>query len=150
MLLAMKAPNVIGTFQSACLAVVLIVSQIVGFFLSSQFWIDSVSKAREAHLIDKAMTLEPYDGINRSDELNSFIFLVAYHFLFAMYSNLAYVKFIFYLYSFSFHSPCWRFTVLNLKFGIQDFTDTGLLKIGRTPSGLSLSVCLHTEVLLLL
>ena len=35
----------------------------------------------------------------------TFIFLVAYHFLFAMYSNLAYVTFIFYLYSFFFHSP---------------------------------------------
>ena len=31
---------------------------------------DSVRKAREAHLIDKAMTLEP-NGINRRDELNS-------------------------------------------------------------------------------
>ena len=30
---------------------------------------DSVRKAREAHLIDKAMTLEP-QGINRRDELN--------------------------------------------------------------------------------
>ena len=30
---------------------------------------DSVRKAREAHLIDKAMTLEPR-GINRRDELN--------------------------------------------------------------------------------
>ena len=32
---------------------------------------DSVRKAREAHLIDKAMTLEPNGGINRRDELNS-------------------------------------------------------------------------------
>ena len=32
----------------------------------------------------------------------TFIFLVAYHFLFAMYLNFAYVTFIFYLYSFSF------------------------------------------------
>ena len=31
---------------------------------------DSVRKAREAHLIDKAMTLEP-QGINRRDELKS-------------------------------------------------------------------------------
>ena len=31
---------------------------------------DSVRKAREAHPIDKAMTLEP-NGINRRDELNS-------------------------------------------------------------------------------
>ena len=30
---------------------------------------DSVRKAREAHLIDKAMTLEPH-GVNRRDELN--------------------------------------------------------------------------------
>ena len=30
---------------------------------------DSVRKAHEAHLIDKAMILEPH-GINRSDELN--------------------------------------------------------------------------------
>ena len=30
---------------------------------------DSVKKARETHLIDKAMTLEPY-GINRRYELN--------------------------------------------------------------------------------
>ena len=30
---------------------------------------DSVRKAREAHLIDKAMTLDPH-GINRPDELN--------------------------------------------------------------------------------
>jgi len=30
---------------------------------------DSVRKAREAYLIDKAMTLEPR-GINRRDELN--------------------------------------------------------------------------------
>ena len=30
---------------------------------------DSVRKAREAHLIDKAMTLEPH-GIKRRDELN--------------------------------------------------------------------------------
>ena len=29
---------------------------------------DSVRKAREAHLIDKAMTLEPH-GLNRRDEL---------------------------------------------------------------------------------
>ena len=31
---------------------------------------ETVRKAREAHLIDKAMTLEP-NGINRRDELNS-------------------------------------------------------------------------------
>ena len=29
---------------------------------------DSVRKARESHLIDKAMTLEPH-GLNRRDEL---------------------------------------------------------------------------------
>ena len=38
-------------------------------------------------------------------QLMTFIFLVAYHFLFAMYSNLAYVTFIFYLYSLFFYSP---------------------------------------------
>ena len=31
--------------------------------------LDSVKKAHEAHLIDKAMTLEPY-GINRRDEID--------------------------------------------------------------------------------
>ena len=41
----------------------------------------------------------------------TFIFLVAYHLLFVMYSNLAYVAFIFYLYSFFFHSPRWRFVL---------------------------------------
>ena len=49
------------------------------------------SKAREAHLIDKARTLEPH-GINRRPwwtQFVTFIFVVAYHFLFAMYSNLA-------------------------------------------------------------
>ena len=35
----------------------------------------------------------------------TFIFLVAYHFLFATYSNLAYVMFIVYLYSLFFYSP---------------------------------------------
>ena len=88
-----------------------------------------------------------------------------------MYSNLACVTFIFYLYSFFFHSPleglCCKqkyranvihhfifvffiyffyhsscrkdqLTVLNLKFGTQDFTDSGLLKIRRTLTGLSL------------
>ena len=41
----------------------------------------------------------------------TFIFLVAYHLLFVMYSNLAYAAFIFYLYSFFFHSPRWRFVL---------------------------------------
>ena len=44
---------------------------------------DSVRKARKAHPIDKAMTLEP-GGINRRDQLSflvAFIFLVAYHFI---------------------------------------------------------------------
>ena len=35
----------------------------------------------------------------------------AYHFLFAMYSNLAFVTFIFYLYSFFFYSPRWSFVL---------------------------------------
>ena len=43
--------------------------------------------------------------------LVTFIFLVAYHFLFAMYSNLANVTFIFYLNSFFFYSPRWRFVL---------------------------------------
>ena len=51
------------------------------------------------------MILKPH-RISRRDELNlTFIFLVAYHFVFATYSSLAYVTFIFYLYSFSFYSP---------------------------------------------
>ena len=37
--------------------------------------------------------------------------LVGYHFFFVMYSNLAYVTFILYLYSFFFYSPRWRFFV---------------------------------------
>ena len=41
----------------------------------------------------------------------TFIFLVAYHLLFVMYSYLPYVAFIFYLYSFFFHSPRWRFVL---------------------------------------
>ena len=48
-------------------------------------------------------------------ELVKFIFLVAYHFLFAVYSNLPSVTFIFYLYSFFFHSPRWRFVVLQTE-----------------------------------
>ena len=47
----------------------------------------------------------------------TFIFLVAYHFLFATYSNLAYVTFIFYLYSFFFYSPCWRFVLQTETLG---------------------------------
>ena len=38
--------------------------------ISLDLIVDSVRKAREAHLIDKAMTLKP-NGINRRDELNS-------------------------------------------------------------------------------
>ena len=58
------------------------------------------------------MTLEPH-GINRRDELNQWhsSLLVAYHFLFTMYSNVPYVTFIFYLYSFFFYSPRWRFVL---------------------------------------
>ena len=60
---------------------------------------DSVRKTSEAHLIDKAKTLEPHCK-NKRDLLPSvilvtFIILVAYHFLFAMYSNLGYVTLIF-------------------------------------------------------
>ena len=36
-----------------------------------------------------------------------------------------------------------QFTVLSLKFGTQDFTDPGLLKIRGTLTGLSLWFCLH-------
>ena len=36
-----------------------------------------------------------------------------------------------------------QFTVLSLKFGTQDFTDPGLLKIRRTLTGLSLWFGLH-------
>ena len=36
---------------------------------------DSIRKARESHLIDKAMTLEPH-GLNRREELLQFISLV--------------------------------------------------------------------------
>ena len=36
-----------------------------------------------------------------------------------------------------------QFTILNLKFGTQDFTDPGLLKIRWTLTGLSLWFCLH-------
>ena len=105
----------------------------------------------------------------------TFIFLVAYDFLFAVYSNLTYLTLIFYLSSFFFivpvgglcckpkywanlihhfiflfflyffyHSSCRKdhFTVLNLTFGTQDFTDPGLLKIQRTLNGLSLWFCI--------
>ena len=41
----------------------------------------------------------------------TFVFLVAYHFLSAMYLNLAYATFIFYLYSCFFYSPRWRFVL---------------------------------------
>ena len=46
---------------------------------------------------------------------------------------------------FFYHSSCRKdhFTVLSLKFGTQDFTDPGLLKIRRTHTGLSLWFCLH-------
>ena len=50
-------------------------------------------------------------------QLMTFIFLVAYHFLFATYSNLAYVTFIFYLYSLFFYSPCWRFVLQTETLG---------------------------------
>ena len=44
---------------------------------------DSVHKARESHLIDKAMTLEP-NGLNRHDELLLF-FLFQFFFLCVLY-----------------------------------------------------------------
>ena len=48
---------------------------------------DSVRKAREAHLIDRAMTLEPR-GVNRRDEL---LFFLANHFLLCCISKPVYV-----------------------------------------------------------
>ena len=50
------------------------------------------------------MTLEIHGikGINRRAPVVAVIILVAYHYLFAMYSNLAYVTFILYLSSFFF------------------------------------------------
>ena len=55
--------------------------------------------------------------------------------------------FVFFIY-FLYHSSCRKdqFTVLNLKFGTQDFTDPGLLKIRWTLTGLSLWFCLHKNV----
>ena len=52
--------------------------------------------------------------------------------------------FVFFLYFF-YHSFCRKdqFTVLILKFGIEDFTDPGLLKIWLTLNGLSLWFCLQ-------
>ena len=52
--------------------------------------------------------------------------------------------FVFSLYFF-YHSSCRKdhFTVLSFKFGTQDFTDPGLLKIRRTHTGLLLWFCLH-------
>ena len=49
---------------------------------------------------------------------------------------------------FSHHSSCRKdqFTVLILKFGTQDFTDPGLLKIQLTLTSLSLWFCLHKYV----
>ena len=52
--------------------------------------------------------------------------------------------FVFFIYFF-YHSSCRKdhFTVFNLKFGTQDFTDPGLLNIRRTLTGLSLWFCPH-------
>ena len=52
--------------------------------------------------------------------------------------------FIFFIY-FLYHSSCRKdqFTLLNLKFDTQDFTDPGLLKLRWTLTGLSLCFCLH-------
>ena len=51
---------------------------------------DSVRKARESHLIDKAMTLEPH-GLNRSDELSLVFFLSSFcvvrHFRLSLLNN---------------------------------------------------------------
>ena len=43
------------------------------------------------------------------------------------------------------HSSCRKdqFTILVLKFGTQDLTDPGLLKIRLTLTSLSLCLCLH-------
>ena len=51
---------------------------------------------------------------------------------------------VFFIYFF-YHSSCRKeqFTDLILKFGTQDFTDPGLLKILLTLTGLSLWFCLH-------
>ena len=51
---------------------------------------------------------------------------------------------VFFIY-FSYHSfyDKDQFTVLILKFGIEDFTDPGLLKSRLTLTGLSLWFCLH-------
>ena len=59
------------------------------------------------------MTLEIHGikGINRRAPVVAVIILVAYHYLFAMYSNLAYVTFILYLSSFFFYSPRCRFVL---------------------------------------
>ena len=46
---------------------------------------------------------------------------------------------------FFYHSACRKdqFTVLILKFVMEDFTDPGLLKIRLTPAGLLLWFCLY-------
>ena len=51
---------------------------------------------------------------------------------------------VFFIYFF-YHSSCRKeqFTDLILKFGTQDFTDPGLLKILLTLTGLSLWLCLY-------
>ena len=57
--------------------------------------------------------------------------------------------FVFFLYFFH-HSSCSKdqFTVLILKFGTQDFTDPGQLKIRLTLTGLSLWFCFSPQVFL--
>ena len=57
------------------------------------------------------------------------------------YSPFIVVFFIYFCYH-SFYDKD-QFTVLILKFGIEDFTDPGLLKSRLTLTGLSLWFCLH-------
>ena len=53
--------------------------------------------------------------------------------------------FLFSVFIFCRHSSCRKdqFTVLFLKFGVEDFIDPGLLKIRRILTGLSLRFCLY-------
>ena len=55
------------------------------------------------------------------------------------------ILFLFSVFIFCYHSSCRKdqFTVLFLKFGVEDFIDPGLLKIRRVLTGLSLWFCLH-------
>ena len=64
---------------------------------------DSVRKAREAHLINKAMTLEPL-GINRRDEQNLLLFINLSELLILYFKALICNGHFVFLYSFSFSS----------------------------------------------